>query len=83
MQVNIIYCIILDQLLKGNHDFLLEKGSELEVIELLLKNGANVHARTDWGDTICHYAALTGSIRSGGNFTKHSSDSDCKVLGLK
>ena len=32
-----------------------------ETIKRLLAAGADLNARTEWGDTAAHYAALTGS----------------------
>ena len=37
-------------------------GRSLATAELLLDTGARLNARTEWGDTPVHYAALSGSI---------------------
>jgi ankyrin repeat protein len=34
----------------------------VDVIELLLDNGADLGARTEWGDTAGHYAARHGTF---------------------
>ena len=35
-----------------------------EICQLLLNSGAELNARTDWGDTAAHYAALSGTLDS-------------------
>jgi len=58
------------------------KGKSLEGAELLLDSGALLNARTEWGDTPVHYAALRGEpdifkylVEEGAVFTKESKTS--------
>ena len=39
-----------------------ENNHNVDVIELLLQNGANLNTRTVWGDTAVHYAARHGTF---------------------
>jgi ankyrin repeat protein len=36
-------------------------GNHLEIVEILIKAGANVNARSKWGDTALMFAALAGN----------------------
>ena len=39
-----------------------ENNRNIDVIELLLDSGAELNARTVWGDTAAHYAARYGTF---------------------
>ena len=49
----------LTSIIAGSSDY--EYGAE--VIRYLLGKGADIHARTLWGDTAAHYAALYSSCQ--------------------
>ena len=39
-----------------------QRGTSVRVAQLLVEQGASVHARTEWGDTAAHYAARHGTV---------------------
>lgn len=43
--------------------FVVDQKGNRDTIECLLDAGADLNARTDWGDTAFHYAALKGTYQ--------------------
>jgi ankyrin repeat protein len=39
-----------------------DNNRNVDVVELLLDHGAELNARTEWGDTALHYAARYGTF---------------------